>query len=396
MKEKLTKYLLIYYFVMINIYKLPYINSKIIYIALVGPLAVVLGYSLKFFANSNQNKRTILIFFHFILVSIISLTRFDISTILNVAQMFIIIYFLLNKPVEIEVGFFNKLFLTGIILAFVGSLIGTNIYGVTFTSVGLIHSRLWRVSLFFADNLPVSAAFATLIFILNFFYKSKWRTIILLSSFYFIVLSGSKTSIVILGFAVLSIILSKKTITVFSKYALILLPIMSIIFILNIGEWLNSLSYYLTENHTKLASWLNISYLTNDVFSGRNQIWEYHINIFKENWFFGVGNFILSDFAQDVTIGSESKFSFILARDGIFSFLFFGQFLYMVYESVRKKSILSYIVISALIMIMFFYGSFANGYNFGFIIYIAIYASELKKRTKHKKEVEYKGCEVNR
>lgn len=388
MKEKLTKCILVYYFILINIYKISNINPKIIYIALVAPLVLVSLYTVKYLVNIKQLKMTLLLFIHFVIMSVISIARFDINTILNVAQIFVIIYFLLNKPVGINIEFLNKLFLIAIFLGFIGNIIGTNIYGITFLNLGAERSRLWRVSLFLSDNLPVSATFATLILIINNFHNTKRRYLFSLLSLYFIILSGSKTSIVILGVTMLSILISKKKITLVSKFILILLPFISIALVFNIGELINSFSYYIAVNYKKIAAWLNIGSLTYDIFSGRNIIWDYHLSIFKENWLFGAGDFTLSDFAQDITIGSESKFSFILARDGIFSFLFFGQFIYWVYYTVKENLTLAYIIVSALMIIMFFYGSFSQGYNFGFIVYFAVFASELKAKVKEKKEVD--------
>jgi hypothetical protein len=88
-----------------------------------------------------------------------------------------------------------------------------------------------------------------------------------------------------------------------------------------------------------------------DITAGRRWLWEYHLLLFRSNLWTGGS-------AADVNIGrgeyvqwstatgaSESFFTKVLARDGIFGFVTFCVFIWLLYEPLKRNNLTAFIII---------------------------------------------------
>jgi len=365
MKFNLIKIFIVYYFTLKYIRKIPsFISPKVIYLMTIIPLFLVFILSLKYFLNNKQKKITIYIYIHFIIIFLFSILKIDFNSIFNISQLFFVIYYIFNcKSCKIDVKFINNLFIISIILSFIGYYLKLGNYGIT-PFQGYKVARSWRVSLFWGD-VASTGAFALLVFIKNYYLekKNKFNLFIIILAFYFMIFSGSKTILISLIFIFLITIVKIN----FNKNLIYtLLPIVFIFIIVITTIIIPQISII---NQTPMfKSFLNIQ--NNNFQYGRFWLWKNHLQIFKNNILFGKGAFNIRELYENPLAGSESKLTYILARDGIFGIFFILFFLNLIFYSVKQKNIEAYILSSVLIFTMFFYGSYINGYNFILIIYI--------------------------
>ncbi|MGP3778029.1 O-antigen ligase family protein [Halanaerobium saccharolyticum] len=230
--------------------------------------------------------------------------------------------------------------------------------------------------MFWGGDVARTGAFSLLVFIINLNKDRKGiiNYIMLFLSLYFIVFSASKTALVALLF-VLFIVFIKKIYKINFLYTL--LPITLIGFILFTIIIAPNLTIF---NQTQLIQYfLNMN--SNRRFqNARLWLWKNHLSIFKDNILFGEGDFSISELYEDPLAESESKLTYIIARDGMFGILFILFLFYLIYYSVKQKNYEAYMISSTLFLIMFFYGAYINGYDFIFITYLgSLKTSYLRK-----------------
>lgn len=363
------KSIIVYYFALIYIRNTPFfMESPYIYVLTILPMFVILILSYKFFLKKQYSIMNIL-YIYFIIVLLINIVRFNIDTILNISQLFFVIYFIFNyDDLNIDHNFINSLFFTSIFLSLIGYYLKLQPYGIfPFQGYEYLVSKSWRVNLFWGSSISRTGAFSLLVFIINFYTtkKNSFNYISIILSIYFMVFSASKTALLILIF-IISIYIIKKVMKINILYSLF--PIILIILVIFSTSIIASL--VLATQNVFLIELLNIN--PNHNFQrARFWLWETHLDIFKNNIFFGKGEFNISLLYKDALAASESKITYILARDGIWGILFVLFFIYLIYFSTKQNNYKAYIISSSIFILMFFYGSYINGYDFIFVSYLS-------------------------
>lgn len=327
------------------------------------------------------NKKSIpkiILIMSFILILFILLNSFiirkDISRILEVGAYYLPLigfYFLskkfpLNKTILIK--FLLFIFIPILVLY---SLIGVDSFRYTVSQIAP-----GRFLIYFAAIHTTGMILLFLFALVLSFYTEQYKIKYLYLSFIiiiFIFYSGSRTSLLIAVFLLFIVYyIHKKNIT--SNFILLLIPILmlfSVYFIELLKEYI--LIFGFTEQLK-----LNQENIT----AGRAWLWIYHLNLFFENFFTGTSDTLLDISKGDYTYtgekaqaGTESYYTKLLARDGIWSFIHIGFYLYLLYLSIKSRSIFAYFLIIIIIVSNATLSQFENIYGiWGFIGYWMLFS----------------------
>jgi hypothetical protein len=359
------------------------------------PVMIFTLYALLQVHNIIINKRLLpkfvfiaLIVFLFFTTLNIGLIRFDIERIKEVSVFYlpiIGIYFLSKKyPIDAK-SFFIIIFLF--------------IFPIyIFNSILLEGSRMaifemyenGRI-LFYFDSAHSFGTLEVLIFtfLLNQYFHTK-RTTILLGSFLLLILifySGSRTSLAIALTLYVALFFFHIKNQNLRKIFLYLLPIVILFFLYSV----DLIKIYFTQFNV-FQDQLKLNGL--NVASGRAWLWLYHMNLFTDNLWTGVSSayvdFKVGSVVENKEIaraGSESFFTKLLARDGLWGIIHYLFFYYLVALSVRAKNFLSYSMAIIIIFGMAFLGRFVAIYDILTIVVYWSYFSYL--RGPFKKNIDY-------
>jgi hypothetical protein len=217
--------------------------------------------------------------------------------------------------------FFGAIHLTGIILLFL------------FTSM---------LSLYIYKNKIVY--FYILIFILLLILTSGSRTAFLIALFLFI-----------MGYGI------KKRYIVNNAY-LFLLPLI-LLFSIYIIDFLREYLILIGLGEQLKLNNVNVT-------AGRAWLWLYHMDLFFENLFIGTDDSLLDISKGDYTYtgeisqaGTESYYTKLLARDGIWGFIHIGFYLYLLYLAIKSKNNFAYFLIVIIIISNATVSQFSNMYE---------------------------------
>lgn len=360
----LVKLYILYYFLLTNIRFTSNVSEseKVQYILLLFPLPLFVLLNYKIILNTKMRKITVLLLLHYIIIIFIASIRIDIDTLLNISQICLIMYILLNSDVNLSYRFINKLFLLGIVLSVIGFFAGTNDYGIIPYYRGSPEQN-WRIALFLRQSVHASGIFSLLLIIINFFTnkaKNKWLYISL--GFYFLIFSGSRVSIISFCFSIFAIFLMKfvnikKKIFWYAYPIIIIALIVVVVYIFEATGFQHSFGSIFLDNMIKVDSPVGIS-------SHRFWLWQKHLEIFSNNILFGIGDFYLPDMYSNVPAYCESGFTHILVRDGLVSSLYFlFLFSFFVY-AVKYKSKYLYVFFLAIFILIFGIGALTISYSF--------------------------------
>ena len=354
-----------------------------LYFATILPVYVYILLNLNSIIRHKWKKNGVSLIIFIILVTVISVLRFDVSTIIKLSSISLIILILIKKEINLSTGFLNFIFILSIVAGILSYYYGTNKFGFipVMSKTNLLQGLGWRVSMF--NTIPNSAFLSLLIFIINIFGKKElniYRGLILLLSIYFLVLSGSRTAILIftniiiirvviyyygfynvrkfmvLGFSLLSFSIC---VFYFNSFALVLYKLDN--------EFINSLVFK-SKDVIK-----NKKELEKDNY--RTWIWEKHISIYSKKPIFGNGDynirsFLLEKEKTNKTNFSESFLTDTLVKVGLMIIPFLLFFYFTMKASIEDNHPVIYCIAISLIILMLSYGSFFVSYNFVFLVFV--------------------------
>jgi hypothetical protein len=287
---------------------------------------------------------------------------------------------------EIELFFATLIFATPIIIANEkSSILDTKTVNILFIMtiiVGIItfhlnineygylpgHSALrgntpwWRVSIFPISTPTYTGIFSLFVFVYNLGKKSISSKAIKIVSLYFLLLSGSRTVMLLFGAIVLyKLLVNTKILKYLLPYLIIILPIL----VLNTG-----LIHDISKSDFGQEYILRGKKISEDKIKNkpRTVLFNNLLELYSEKPILGHGSYNYSDRFPDSRARSENKWMSLFASNGIFAILLFVFFSIKYFQSAYHKE--NYKAIGALIIIvtMFYYGSFYNAYNVIYLI----------------------------
>ncbi|MBM9520475.1 hypothetical protein JWG39_11685 [Desulforhopalus vacuolatus] len=282
--------------------------------------------------------------------------------------------FLAKKaPISVR-DIFNGIFFFGLPISLIGSILipryGLRIPYLTEYSYFLIGSAHYTGLLF--------SIFSLVSFILYLASKKKKYVLALIFGSVVVVFSLGRTELFALFiscaayfflFRYQKIFLNMKCIVL----SITLFSIISIFFIPHI------LSNYKVDGF--LGNRLKISLEDHDVTSGRSWLWNYHLYLFKKNFWSGSSeaelSFLVGDYidGEKAKAGSESFFTYVLARDGIFSFVTLFFLIWLVWLPIRENNIIAFVIILMGLILTSGLSTLGCTYDiFGFLIYWAYFS----------------------
>lgn len=382
-----TYYLVLAYFPQSEIEKF-----SLSYFLYAAPVMLFVGLQITSLIKKEYTRKSVYTLIFLLLVIIISILRADFNTIFSIALFSLTMLVIFNLKISPSIRFLNVLFILSIIGSVISFHVGANEFGYipNFANMGSLLSGSvgWRISLF--PLVTESGFFALLIIIGNYYLNnnsSKYPFIVL--GLYFLIFSGSRTSLIIFAFFIIFILLNKffkfRNIslyrylnTAFVVFFILTLSLSSLLLVFKDmkSEFLNEYVFRTNEGLQESE--------VKDV-STRYWIWEQHFKIYSQNPLIGVGTFDYNLYKGPVTKsyqqsnGSESFLTGLLARVGLLAL-----FIILIIYEIQRKALMernrfTYILSLYIFLTMISYGSFIVAYNFMFLLLIGFTNSEIKK-----------------
>jgi hypothetical protein len=137
-----------------------------------------------------------------------------------------------------------------------------------------------------------------------------------------------------------------------------------------------------------LGTLLKISPGQEDVTAGRLVTWLYHLDLFTSNFWTGASVSAVTEAGENVPLellgSNESFFTKMLATQGVWGFLFIGSFIYLSYISISKNNYEAYVISVAFVVITSASGVFGSMYNIYSIIGYWTYFSLLPSSSRNR------------
>lgn len=374
--QKQFDFLIIYYWT-IQVFSFIWIETSkdfrfsFFYFATVLPILIFLGINFPWKIFSRGLKKINLpLYIYILLVTLISLARFDYATAYNIIIFSLAIIIIIENNLTINIKLINTLFILTIIFGIYSYHASINPYG--YLPLQGEHSYyFYRISLF-PKAVVGSAFFAFFVAMINYFFnKGRSRWLFFMVGLYFTVLSANRTVLVCLFFVFCFMLLTK--LFSFRKSLLYCIFIPVVICILAIALYspsvflrfsdlqMNQLNYIVYHNISGIQS---EEYL--DKINRRPLIWGLHYQLFMEAPWFGKGSYKLGESYS--FSGSESFLTGLLARVGLMVTPFMLFFLGLVRRSMISQNRFLYGLLFCIFVIMLSYGSFMVPYSFLFLL----------------------------
>lgn len=389
MKKQISfNWLIIYYFILLSsgFYTREYGNTdfpSFNWLILMLPICIFIGINITSYIRGKYSFLSIPILIYLILVLFSSLIRGDINTAFDISIWCLPIIIIFNSNISLDFKLLNILFLFSILLSIIFFYTGANQFGFLPTQT-TYKTFYWKVTLG-SYNTPLGTGFLSLLTLIsNYFYNNKKysKTFFILISLYFIILSGSRITIVCLFIGIL-LFLINRIYKFRNSYIYKLLPIFILVFFISFTmNPIFLLKYYSKYDLINTYIFHEKSSLSEEQFIeslARPDIWKRHFKIFSTNPIIGVGNFNLRDYFPDAgASGSESALTYFLARDGIFV-IFLIIFLYLlIVKALKENNLIQYFFSISFIIIFLGYGSVCSTVIYTFLMMLAFFNSGYK------------------
>ncbi|MDF2545693.1 MAG: hypothetical protein K0R93_591 [Anaerosolibacter sp.] len=376
-RHKLFKYLIVYYWflsVFVDYNPASYTNSGIKYYLLVVPVALFIIMNFDRIIKKKIRVESLLLILFVLTAIVFSIIKIDIESIIDITIWTLPLIIIFNSDYTVDLCLLNRLFILTIIAGVIYYHLGINDFGYlpgqTFRN---LHQGLWwRISIFPYRTPPATGMFSLVVLFANYYNNSnqKSRLFFIAITLYFLVLSGSRTSVLILLIIMATFIIRKAIVIkgyVFTK-VMTIIPVVLLLMIfifpnillkLNFeNKLLNSLIFRSTsslQNIEELQSTLN-----------RQNIWQQYFDLYKESPIIGVHSDMVSTIGQ-----TETMIMKYLAQFGISVFFLIIYFYRKAKVAVINKNDFAFSMISMAVILMIAYSSFLLPYN---IIYLLIWS----------------------
>lgn len=388
MVQKTYYLVIIYYWTLINVvdYFHDYDGTGLKYYLITIPIIIFTILNSRVIMRNKYDWSTRLLVLYIGTTGLFSLARFDYAVAFNIFIWSMPVIILLNSNVKINYRLINLLYLAQILICIYSFYAGVNKYGyLPDQSQMNLHQGLnWRICLFPFSSPAYSGIFSLLVFLLNLAMnkkRTKWFFIIFSS--YFLILSGSRTSILCLLSVFLFTLMSKFVVNFKQRDFYRVFPIIFISFLVLFIFFPFLFSGIIIENEFFQSFLLkskdtNLSTKELSDALARATIWKQHFFIFIAKFPFGASSFRLSDYFQVRYTGSDAMLTLMMARDGILVLPFFIFLYSLFFRSVRKQNKFAYATAILVVVYFLVYGGFMHSRDFLFLIMIGMLNSEAR------------------
>jgi hypothetical protein len=343
------------------------------YLAIVAPAVVIALSNVDRILSSHYDRSTLALAGFAVVVTLVSIVRRDLATAISIVPLCVTLIAIHNSRLAPGLGLINGLFITSIVVTFTLQVLGTPRYGVI---PGYSADVAWRVSLF-PYNVTPSWLLALIVIFANYFRNPNplARRLYIAAALYFIALSASRTSLIVL--AMVCGFLALTQLWRFRERQLYrwLLPVSVALFVIILsGQVLLSLlvgvdnplfNAVLFRSESGAA---DVEAATTSIY--RTFIWGAHIEAFLNDPLFGRGTFEFAALSPEyvATSGSESFLTALFARTGMLALLF----VYFIYrcgvDATTRRDRFAYSLMILFAISAFTYGSYIVPYNFIFLL----------------------------
>lgn len=363
----------------------PYEGSGIRWYLITVPLFLYMGATLLLILAHPYLKRNPIFLFLILYtlgVLVVSMINIDIKHMSEIIRWVIPIMLIAHFKTYMPLKVLNILFLLAIvIIVFTFDSIDSD-YGFLpgQTTTNLHQGLWWRISIWKYMTPPYSAAFSIIVFLANYFLnQGKSRVIFFILSFYFILLSASRT-----GYVIFFIMFSVIFLSRFYKFKFNVLygflPIVSVIFIFSLQFFSDLLPLLGIQNEFFNSAVLRNNDNNGDVKNllSRFHIIFEHIRLVQEagafGWF-GIGSDVYLSPEWSANGGklggtTDSNISHLIARDGLSILFLMAAFICFFVEAMKNNNLLAYIVLLSLLLYTVGYGAWLNLTSPVFVIFL--------------------------
>ncbi|AMV71861.1 hypothetical protein [Desulfuromonas sp. DDH964] len=307
----------------------------------------------------------------------------DLKHLSEVLRWALPLYFIIHFRISVSYKLLNFLYILSVIVVVLNYNSGVSDYGYLpgQTTVNLHQGMWWRVSLWLYKTPPYSAAFSIAILLVNFFYNKKnSRYFFYILSTYFIILSGSRTSYLILIFTVIFLFL-KARVRFGCRPTYLIFPIIvfSTIFLLQVYS--ENIGFSTGSEFINSAITRSVDGSANLTLNSRLLIIAEHYRLLLDSDvfpFLGIGSKVNDSPNWTVNGGffggtADSFISHLMVRDGIaFIFLWLG-FCFFLVSLLKEKNVFGYMVAVILMIFLVAYGAWLNFSNPVFLMYCGMF-----------------------
>ncbi len=376
-------YLIVFYYLIISYFPSVEVDKfSIKYFLYIIPVIFFIGFLSPQLAIRKYDKKSILSLILLLSVIIVSIIRLDISTIFSIFLFSATLIAIFNSKVSPSIEFINFLFILTIFGSVIAYHFGLSEFGYvpSFADMkGFISGSIgWRISLF--PLVTESGFFALLVIITNYFLNpNRSRYLFYALGLYFLIFSGSRTSLVIFSFFIVFIVISHffmfrertlyKLLNLLMISVFILLLSFKSLLLLIKDTRIGFLNEYIFRTEEGLQEETKLQ----DV-ATRSWLWEQHLRIYAKSPIFGVGTYDFNSYKDKVTksyqnsSGSESFITSLLARVGLLALLVVGLLYTIQKQAMKNRNQFVYVLSLFIFMTMISYGSFMVAYNFMFLL----------------------------
>lgn len=342
-----------------------------LYLATIAPALLFVLSNLNTFISARYTPATIALACFMALVTVVSVARADFSTALSIGLLSAMLIAFQHSRASVGLGLVNSLFVLSIVSCAVVYALGAGKYGIF---PGQSEDQ-GRISLF-PYNVTPSWLMALIVIGMNYFHNRtpalKWLAIAVAA--YFIVFSGSRSSLIILFFCGIFVASTRLVAFRHRPFYRYFIPVITLLFIVALNSE-SILIFLVSIDHPLVSSLLfrdganTVDDATTSIY--RTIIWAAHLDVFASNPLVGQGTFVFGDIAPDFgdgTTGSESFLTGLFARVGLLAALFVYFILSLASDASRRRDYLSYCLAILLVLSSLAYGSYIVPYDFVFIL----------------------------
>lgn len=350
-------------------------KGSLLYVMTVAPAVLFIIMSLPAFLRVRWKRSAFVLLGLLVLAVIAALARADVATALSVGALCAMLIAIRHSRVSIDYRFANALFVLTVATAALMHAAGIGQYGIL-PGQSADDEVWWRVSMF-PHNVTPSWLFALVVLGLNYFHGRGFsRVAFMLAAFYFLVLSASRTGLII--FALCLAFLSCTKLIQFRRrwtYRLFIPGAVALFVVALNAESVLALLVGIENPLVTAALFKSAEVSDAEQASSsivRTLIWASHADLFMASPWVGYGSFDLQDAAPELaefnTSGSESFLTGLFARIGLLALLFVAFIYFMASEAARRSDRLAYCLAIMVAISALAYGSYLVPYDFVFLM----------------------------
>jgi hypothetical protein len=380
--NKLFLWLLAYYWLLLYIKatdRAVEVGSPI-YFAYILPVCLYFGALFPRVLMAQYDRKMLIVLIYGAVVSLVSILRWDISTIANTAIFVAAIVVIIHYRLRPSYGFLNIIFLLSIPLQLLSFYLGNTIYHVI-PGLSEDNSIWWRVSIF--PLVPESAFLSSIVLFVNILSKNvPLRKTCIVLSIYFLTFSGVRTAAIpaafVIGVYYIFIYYRKNGNIDLEKLAAAIIAAGFFFISIVVPDF----AYFLPQFDNEF---LNVFIFRSsdlesfEAIGSKYRTWTIseHLRFASDNPVFGIGTFDFAEMAIDPPIagsygtGSEMFITGQFARVGVISLLIVYFVHLAILEGVMQRENIQFMVGTMLLFSMVSYGSFLVPYNLIFLTSIS-------------------------